>query len=92
MNESEGEGGLYSSIHGLIQEKQNIDEEESKIKKNKNLTFLDKYDAVKSARSLSKTIDGLIGREKERLSGYFESQLNEEQCLSQNSQRENANY
>lgn len=41
--------------------------------KNKNLTFVDKYDAVKSVRSLSRTIEGLIGREKEKLSGYFES-------------------
>ena len=32
---------------------------------------------MKSARSLSKTIDGLLGREKEKLSEYFESYLKE---------------
>jgi hypothetical protein len=42
--------------------------EEKKIIENKNLTFLDKYDAVKSVRSLSRTIEGLIGREKEKIS------------------------
>jgi len=35
--------------------------------------FVDKCDAVKSARSLSRTIDSLIGREQERLSEYYDS-------------------
>ena len=29
---------------------------------------MDKFDAVKSVRSLSKTIEGLIGREKDKIS------------------------
>jgi hypothetical protein len=58
-----------------MEEKDKVDEEEKKIMKNKNLTFLDKCDAVKSARSLSRTIDGLIGLEKGKLSEYYESQL-----------------
>lgn len=39
---------------------------------NKNLTFVDKYDAVKSVRSLSRTIEGLIVKEKEKLSDYYQ--------------------
>jgi hypothetical protein len=37
------------------------------------LTFVDKCDAIKSARSLSKTIEGLIGKEKDKISEYYES-------------------
>lgn len=48
-----------------------------KISKNKNLTFVDKCDAMKSARSLSRTIDSLIGKEKERISEYYQSQMRE---------------
>lgn len=47
--------------------------EEEKISKNKNLTFVDKVDAMKSARSVSRTIENLIGREKEKLSSYYDS-------------------
>ena len=56
------------TIEGLIKEQYIAAEEEKKIKLNKNLTFVDKFDAVKSVRSLSKTIEGLIGREKEKIS------------------------
>lgn len=47
-------------------------EEEKKIKENKNLTFVDKCDAVKSVRSLSRTIEGLIGKEKDKLTEYYQ--------------------
>ena len=30
---------------------------------------------MKSARSLSKTIEGLIGKEKDRISDYYDSQI-----------------
>ncbi len=53
-----------------------IAEEEKKIIENKQLTFVDKCDAVKSVRSVSRTIEGLIGKEKEKLSEYVESQYN----------------
>ena len=56
------------TIEGLIKEQYIAAEEEKKIRENKNLTFVDKFDAVKSVRSLSKTIEGLIGREKEKIS------------------------
>lgn len=56
------------TIEGLIKEQFIVAEEEKKIRENKNLTFVDKFDAVKSVRSLSKTIEGLIGREKDKIS------------------------
>lgn len=48
-----------------------LDEEERKIKGSKHLTFVDKCDAVKSVRSVSRTIEGLIDKEKEKLSEYY---------------------
>lgn len=45
------------------------------MKKSKNLLFVDKADAMKSARSLSRTIDGLIGKEQGKLSQLYESQI-----------------
>lgn len=63
------------SIKGLLQEKEKVLHEEVKISQNKNLTFVDKVDAMKSARSLSKTIEGLIGKEKDKISEYYDSQI-----------------
>lgn len=54
-------------------EKVKMEMEEAKISRNKQLTFVDKVDAMKSARSLSRTIEGLLGREKGRLSDYYDS-------------------
>ena len=34
------------------------------------MTFVDKCDAVKSVRSVSRTIEGLIDKEKEKLTEY----------------------
>lgn len=71
-SESKDGGELYiESIRGLIREQCKVDEEVRRIKENKNLTFVDKCDAVKSVRSLSKTIEGLIGKEKEKLTEYY---------------------
>jgi hypothetical protein len=56
-------------------EKVKMEIEEHKIAKNKNLTFVDKVDAMKSARSLSRTIEGLIDREKGKLSEYYDSHM-----------------
>ena len=62
---------VYSEqITGLMQEKFKVVEEERKIKENRNLTFVDKHVAIKQARSLSRTIDGLLDTQKERLSEY----------------------
>ena len=54
-----------------MEEKVKLDEEERKIKGSKHLTFVDKCDAVKSVRSVSRTIEGLIDKEKEKLSEYY---------------------
>ena len=65
MNEEEQEldqQQYYQSIRGLIEEKVKVEEEEIRINRNKNLTLKDKVKAVNSARSLSKTINGLIDR------------------------------
>jgi len=59
-----------------MHEKQKVQEEERKIKSNKNLTFVDKHDAIKQARSLSRTIDGLLDNQKERLSEYCQESIN----------------
>lgn len=58
-----------------MHEKVKMEEEERRITLNKNLTFLDKQGVMKSARSLSRTIEGLIGKEKDRISEYYESQI-----------------
>ena len=60
------QAAYIDSIKGLIEEKVKMQEEEQKIKSAKHLTFVDKCDAVKSVRSVSRTIEGLIGKEKER--------------------------
>ena len=54
-------------------EKERAWAEIQKINANRDLTPTDKHLAMKSVRSLSKTIDGLIGREKERISDNYES-------------------
>ena len=58
------------SIKGLLHEQIKINEEEKRIRENKHMTFVDKCDAVKSVRSVSRTIEGLIDKEKERLTEY----------------------
>eukprot|EP00347_Sterkiella_histriomuscorum_P017159 403350441 len=81
----------YQSIQGLLQEKEKIEQEEIKITKNKNLNFLDKCGAMKSARSLSRTINSLIGKQTEKMSEYYDSQLREQSHIQQSlqSQRDN---
>jgi hypothetical protein len=60
-------------IQELMSEKERVKYEIERIYNNKSLTRQDKALAVKSVRSLSKTIEGLIGREKEKLSDHFDS-------------------
>jgi hypothetical protein len=68
----DAQGDLYiESLKGLIEEKVKIDQEEKRIIESKTLTFVDKCDAVKSVRSVSRTIEGLIDKEKGRLSEYY---------------------
>jgi len=46
-----------------------------KISQNKSLSKTDKASALKSVRSLSKTIEDLINREKLKLSDMMESKV-----------------
>jgi hypothetical protein len=57
------EENFMLSINILKQEKDKIIQEQKKLKKSKNLLFVDKVDAMHSVRSLSRTIDNLIGKE-----------------------------
>ena len=58
-----------------MSEKERANQEIDKIEKNKSLTVTDKQKAINSVKSLTRTIDGLIGREKEKISEHYESQL-----------------
>ncbi|CDW73331.1 UNKNOWN [Stylonychia lemnae] len=79
----------YQSIKGLLQEKEKVDLEEQQISQNKKLTFVDKCDAMKSARSLSKTINSLIGRQTDKISEYYDSQMREKNSMKQSIQSNN---
>lgn len=54
-------------------EKERVRIEIEKIEMNKSLTRKDRQLAIKSVRGLSRTIEGLIDREKEKISEKFES-------------------
>jgi len=56
-------------------EKERLNQEQEKIRKNKFLKMIDRKDAMKSIRSLSKTIDDLINKEKEKISDHYNSKL-----------------
>jgi hypothetical protein len=58
-----------------MSEKERANLEIEKIKRNKSLTPLDKQKAIRSVKSLTRTIDDLIFREKDKISDHFESQL-----------------
>jgi len=56
-------------------EKERLNQEQEKIRNNKFLKMLDRGGAMKSIRSLSKTIDDLINKEKEKISDHYNSKL-----------------
>jgi hypothetical protein len=56
-------------------EKERANLEIEKIQRNKSLTATDKMKAIRSVKSLTRTIDDLIYREKDKISDHFESQL-----------------
>ena len=63
----------FQSLQGLMSEKERAHQEIEKIKRNKSLTPLDKQKAIRSVKSLTRTIDDLIYREKDKISDHFES-------------------
>ena len=58
-----------------MSEKARLDQEQEKIKQNKYLNLIDRSNAIRSVRSLSKTIDDLISREKEKISDHYLSKM-----------------
>ena len=56
-------------------EKEKTIAEIERIEGNKSLTRVDKTRAIKQVKGLSRTIDGLIDREKDKISEHYESQL-----------------
>ena len=56
-------------------EKERARQEIERIEGNKSLTRADKNRAIKQVKGLTRTIDGLIDREKDKISEHYESQL-----------------
>ena len=54
-------------------EKERAKQEIERIEGNKSLTRIDKAKAIKQVKNLTKTIDGLIDREKDKISEHYES-------------------
>jgi hypothetical protein len=56
-----------------MSEKERANLEIEKINRNKSLTPLDRQKAIRSVESLTRTIDDLIFREKDKISDHYES-------------------
>lgn len=52
-------------------EKEKINIEQQKIKQNKFIKMVDRTNAMKSVRSLSRTIDELLNKEKQKISNHY---------------------
>jgi len=62
-------------MQDLMGEKEKLNLEQEKIKKNKFLKLVDKNNAIKSVRSLSRTIDNLIIKEKDKIEDHFKNSI-----------------
>ena len=51
----------FEQLQGLMGEKERANQEIEKIERNKSLTIADKQNAINSVKSLTRTIDDLIG-------------------------------
>ena len=65
----------FKSMEGLMTEKERLKQEQDKIRQNKFLKMVDRSNAIKSVRSLSRTIEDLISKEKEKISEHYQSKL-----------------
>lgn len=65
----------FEQLQGLMSEKERAKQELDRIEKHKSLTRAAKQKAIDSVKSLTRTIDGLIDREKDKISEHYESQL-----------------
>jgi hypothetical protein len=64
-------------------EKERLNQEQDKIKNNKFLKMVDRGNAIKSVRSLSRTIDNLINKEKNKIEDHYNSKILEKSMISQ---------
>lgn len=74
---------VFDSMHSLIEEKEKLNVEQQKIRENKFLKMVDRTNAIKSVRSLSRTIDDLISKEKEKISEHYQSKLSHSRVSSE---------
>jgi hypothetical protein len=81
-------------MQDLISEQEQAKQEMLKISQNKSLSKHDKVSALNSVRSLSKTIEDLLGREKMKISGLIESKLavSKQQSFNLNNQKQSPSY
>lgn len=64
---------ISNNLQDLIQHQAQTNLEITKITENKNLSKKDRQIAIKSVRSLSRTIDDLLNQQKSKLSEQIES-------------------
>ena len=74
-----------------MSEKEKAKQEINRIERNKSITRADKTRAINQVKNLTRTIDGLIDREKDRISEHYESQLASQIRLSTLNQPPNPN-
>jgi hypothetical protein len=75
-------------MQGLVTEKERLQVEQKKIRENKFLKMVDRTNAIKSVRSLSRTIDDLINKEKEKISDHYQSKLSIRSRVSSKNEEE----
>ena len=76
-NDNEECSQYYQSMQGLMAEKERLNQEQQKIRENKFLKMVDRSNAIKSVRSLSRTIDDLLSKEKEKISEHYQSKISQ---------------
>lgn len=72
----------FKNLQGLMTEKERLNQEQEKIRNNKFLKMVDRTNAMKSVRSLSRTIDDLINKEKEKIEDHYNSKVLERSRIS----------
>lgn len=74
LEQSECES-YYKSMQELMSEKEKLNQRQDEIRKNKFLKLVDRNNAIKSVRSLSRTIDDLIQKEKQKIDEHYNHKL-----------------
>ena len=68
---------LYNQMKSLIEEKDKLELDKQKIQTKPGLMPRDRKRVMRGAENLSKTIESLISKSKDRLSEYYDSKLKE---------------